>query len=248
MTTGVEREVIVLPTKDDVARKGAEELVAAAGESIGAGRTFSVALAGGSTPLGMFKLLAAEPFRSQVSWGKVSFYWSDERCVPPDHPDSNYGAAADALVSPLGLPEASIHRMRGEMDPNSAATEYEREVRQGVKGDPPRFDLIMLGLGEDGHTASLFPHTQALGITDRLVAHNYVPKLDAHRLTFTSALINAAGRVMFLVTGEGKAEALKSVLEGERDPETYPAQLVAPTNGRLIWVLDESAAQLLSAL
>ncbi|MDQ3855522.1 MAG: 6-phosphogluconolactonase [Chloroflexota bacterium] len=246
MTPRTRTEVVVLPAKDDVARRGAEELVAAAGEAIGARGQFTVALSGGSTPVGMYKLLAAEPYRSQVAWEHVQFYWSDERCVPPDHPDSNYGAAARALLDGLSLPEEHVHRMRGEADPDAAAAEYDADVRAVVPGSPPAFDVIYLGMGDDGHTASLFPHTRALHVTDRLVSSNYVEKLDTHRLTFTSTLINAAKRVIMLVTGEGKAESLKAVLEGERDPETYPSQLVAPATGQLLWVVDEPAAKLLS--
>ena len=246
MTAGVQPEIVVLPAKDDVARRGAEEFVAAAGEAVQSRGRFTVALSGGSTPAGMYWLLAAEPFRSQVQWDRVQFFWSDERCVPPDHSDSNYGTAERELLSLLGVPESNVHRMRGEQDPETAAAEYEAEVRAVVDGDPPAFDLIYLGMGDDGHTASLFPHTRALHVTDRLVAANYVEKLSANRLTFTSTLINAARQVMLMVTGEGKAQALKAVLEGERDPETYPSQLVAPTNGRLVWLVDEPAARLLS--
>ncbi len=238
-------DVQVLPTKNDVARKAADEFVRAVAESVQERGAFSVALAGGSTPLGMYQLLAGEPYRSQVEWERVLFFWGDERCVPPDDPESNYGAAAAALVSRLGLPEANVHRMRGELDPHEAATAYERELRHAIGGEPPRFDLILLGMGDDGHTASLFPGTDALGETGRIVVANHVPKLDAWRLTFTSTLINAAHRVLFLVTGEGKAEALRAVLEGEPDPNTYPSQLVQPTDARLLFLLDEPAAGLL---
>ncbi len=239
-------ETRVLPSKAEVAKAGADLFVSAAQEALAARGSFNVALAGGSTPLGMYQLLAQEPYRSQVDWSKVSFYWGDERCVPPDHSDSNYGAAAQAIIEPLGIPEKNVHRMRGEIDPERAAEEYSLEVQQAVPGQPPRFDLILLGMGDDGHTASLFPGTHALDVSDRIVTANYVPKLDSHRLTFTARLINAARLVVFLVTGEGKAEALQAVLEGERDPHTYPSQLVAPENGRLVWLMDEPAARLLS--
>ena len=239
-------EVQILPTKNDVARKAAEEFVRAAAKSVQERGAFSVALAGGSTPLGMYELLAGEPYRSQVEWERVLFFWGDERCVPPDDPESNCGAAVAALVSELGLPEANVHRMRGEVDPHEAANAYEHEIRQVIGGQPPRFDLILLGMGDDGHTASLFPGTDALGETGRMVVANHVPKLDAWRLTFTSTLINAAHQVLFLVTGDGKAEALREVLEGEPDPDTYPSQLVRPTDGRLLFHLDEPAAALLT--
>lgn len=236
----------MLPHKGEVARRGAEEFVTAAREAIERDGTFTVALAGGSTPVGMYRLLSDEPYRSQVEWQRVLFFWSDERCVPPDHPESNYGAAAEALVSHLGVPETNVHRMRGELAPQVAADEYEEEVTSWVPGTPPRFDLILLGMGDDGHTASLFPGTVALDATVRLVVANVVPKLETTRLTFTAPLINAARRVMFLVTGENKAEALKAVLEGPRDTDTYPSQLVRPRDGLLTWLLDEPAARLLS--
>ncbi len=239
-------EIQVLSAKSDVARQGAEEFVRAAAESVQQRGAFSVALAGGSTPLGMYELLAEAPYRSRVAWERTLLFWSDERCVPPDDLESNYGAAAAALVSGLGLPAANVHRMQGERDPHEAALAYEQAVRHAIGGEPPRFDLVLLGMGDDGHTASLFPGTDALGETGRLVVANHVPKLDAWRLSFTSTLINAAHRVMFLVTGEGKAEALRAVHEGEPDPDTYPSQLVRPTEGRLLLLLDEPAARLLT--
>lgn len=239
-------ETIVLSTKDEVSRRGADEFLRAAQTAIEQQGVFSVALAGGSTPLGMYKLLAEEPYRSAIDWERVLFFWGDERCVPPDHPDSNCGAAIAAFVSGLGVPEANVHRMKGELDPDVAAREYELHLMQIISGEPPQLDLILLGMGDDGHTASLFPNTEALDETERLIVSNYVPKLDAHRLTLTAPLINAAKQVIFLVTGEGKAEALKAVLEGRPDTDTYPSQLVRPRNGRLLFLLDEPAARLLS--
>ncbi len=239
-------EIRRLPGKEDVARQGADEFLRVARQAIETQGVFSVALAGGSTPLGMYKLLAEDPYRSSIEWERVLFFWGDERCVPPDHPDSNYGAAAQALVSGLGVPESNVHRMKGEIDPDESAREYERHLTQTISGEPPQLDMILLGMGDDGHTASLFPHTAALDETQRLVVANYVPKLDAQRITFTAPLINAAKEVVFLVTGEGKAEALKAVLEGQPDSDTYPSQLVRPRNGQLLFLLDEPAAKLLS--
>jgi 6-phosphogluconolactonase len=244
-TTGT--ELRVLPSKDEVARQGAEEFLRAAEEAVEHNGAFSVALAGGSTPMGMYALLAGEPYRTRIQWERVLFFWGDERCVPPDHPDSNYGAAREALLSKLPVPGGNVHRMRGEIEPEVAAREYELLVDGHIAGDPPRFDLILLGMGDDGHTASLFPHTAALDANERLVTANYVPKLDSWRLTFTETLLNEAHRVIFLVTGEGKARAVKAVLE--RDPDdsdTYPSQLVRPLNGQLLFLLDEPAASLLS--
>jgi len=236
------REILVLPSKQEVASQGAERFISAAGEAIGERGEFSVALAGGSTPIGMYELLAAEPLRGRVAWENVRFYWGDERCVPPDHPDSNYGAAAKALIEPLGIPLSSVHRMRGELDPAQAAEEYALEIQQRVPGRPPALDLVLLGMGDDGHTASLFPGTEALDATERLVTENYVPKLGSWRITLTARLINAARRVIFLVTGDGKADSLRAVLEGDDDPHQVPSKLISPRDGQLVWLLDEGAA------
>ncbi|MEJ7654010.1 MAG: 6-phosphogluconolactonase [Chloroflexia bacterium] len=245
MNAEIKLDVVILPTKDDVAARGAEEFIAAAQKAVEERGRFVVALAGGSTPDGAYRLLSAGT-DSPVEWERVSLYWSDERCVAPDHPDSNYGAAKRALLDRLDLQPTQVHRMRGEEEPTRAADMYEAELRADVVGDPPRFDLVMLGMGDDGHTASLFPHSAALDVMDRLISANHVEKLGADRLTFTTPLINAARMVMFLVTGEGKAAALREVLEGEQNAHEYPSQLVAPTNGRLLWVVDEAAAGSLS--
>lgn len=243
---------VVLPSPADVARRAAEELAEAAVESVRLKGRFAVALSGGSTPVEMFRLLAEEPFRSSVPWQQVHVFWSDERCVPPDSPDSSYYAANEWLLSRVDIPAENVHRVRGEIDPEEAAREYEREIRLIAEGNPPCFDLILLGMGADGHTASLFPHSDALSVTDRLVVHNHVPDElrgsapVADRLTFTAPLINAAERVVFLVTGSSKAGALKAVLEGERDTEQYPSQLIMPADGKFLWLLDEAAASRLA--
>ncbi len=236
-------QVVVLPTKQDVARRAAEMFVRAAHDAVEEKGVFTVALSGGSTPVGMYEELTSGNNADRVEWERVIFFWSDERCVPPDDPESNYGAAERALLSKLTIPEANVHRMRGEIAPDEAAEEYEDAVRQWVPEEPPRFDLIYLGMGVDGHTASLFPHTDAVGVTDRLVVANHVPKLNADRISFTSTLINAAAQVVVLVTGSEKAPALKQVLEGERAPEEYPAQLIHPTNGTALWLVDSDAAR-----
>jgi 6-phosphogluconolactonase len=208
--------------------------------------TFSVALSGGSTPKALHGLLAAPPFREQVDWTCVQFYWGDDRYVAPDDPESNFRMARETLLDQLPLREAQIHRVHTEMDdPDAAAALYEDELRHDFglrEGQVPRFDLILLGMGPDGHTASLFPHTAALTVTDRLVVANYVPKLATWRITFTVPVINNAVNVAFLVAGHDKADALTHVLDGPRDPEVYPSQLVAPRAGDLSWYLDRAAA------
>lgn len=222
---------------------------------IGCGR-FTVALSGGSTPRAMLALLAADPFVATVPWESIHFFWGDERCVPPDHPDSNYRMAAEALLSKV-VPLENIFRIPAELpDAAQAAEEYAATLRQFFLARPganktgtaplsslPRFDLVFLGMGPDGHTASLFPHTEALQAGERIVVANYVEKFKANRITLTAATINNARNVTFLVAGADKAEALSHVLEGPYQPELYPSQLIRPANGTLLWMVDEPAAR-----
>ena len=201
-------------------------------------------LAGGSTPKAAYEILARD-FAETVDWGRTHVFFGDERTVPPDHEDSNYRMAREALLDHVSI--GGVHRMRGELPPEEAAASYEDELR-GFFGaeEPPRFDLVLLGIGEDGHTASLFPETSALEVTDRLVVANPVLKLDTTRITLTAPVLNAARAVIFLVVGGGKAEALKEILEGDADPRRYPAKLVRP-EGNLIWMVDRAAAGFLSS-
>jgi 6-phosphogluconolactonase len=225
---------------------------------IGSGR-FTVALSGGSTPKTMLSLLASEPFVDTVPWSSIWFFWGDERCVPPDHADSNYRMATEALLSKVPVPPANIFRIPAENpDALRAAEEYAATLSrffltgQGAKKEltaplstVPRFDLVFLGMGPDGHTASLFPHTTALQAGDQIVVANYVEKFKSNRITLTASTINNARNVTFLVGGEDKAEPLKSVLEGSYQPDLYPSQLIRPRNGSLLWMVDEAAARLL---
>ena len=208
-----------------------------------AGR-FAVALAGGSTPRDTYEVLATERGEPEdLEWSRIHVFFGDERAVPPDHKDSNYRMANEALLS--RVPVGGVYRMRGELPPPEAATLYEREL-ETFFGGPPRFDLVLLGIGEDGHTASLFPRTPALDVCDRFVVENPVEKLGTTRITLTIPAINAALRVVCLVAGEGKAKALKEILEGDADPHDYPAKLIRPANGPQ-WLVDRSAASLLIA-
>ena len=222
---------------DAVARDFAERAQAA----IRASGRFAVALAGGSTPKVVYETLARD-YAGSLDWSRVHVLFGDERTVPPDHEDSNYKMAKETLLD--HVPIGSVHRMRGELPPEAAAAEYEQELRVFF-GEPPRFDLVMLGIGGDGHTASLFPETPALEVTDRLAVANPVPRLETTRLTLTAPVINAARAVVFLVAGEDKAEALREILEGDADPRAYPAKLVGP-DGDLAWMVDWEAARLLA--
>jgi len=214
---------------------------------------FTIALSGGSTPKKMFEILGNdERFKKGVeggAWDYLHFFWSDERHVPPDHAESNYKLAYDSMLSPLGIRESNIHRIKGELeDAGEAARQYEAEILRDFpvsEGQLPKFDLIFLGLGPDGHTASLFPGTKALQDEKRLVVSNWVGKFYTERITMTAPLLNNAACVVFLVSGKDKALPLKAVLEGRYEPEQLPAQLIRPESGKLIWLLDSAAASLL---
>ncbi len=204
---------------------------------------FAVALAGGTTPKATYEILAREyGGPKDLDWSKVHVFFGDERTVPPDHEDSNYRMAQEALLS--RVPVGSVHRMRGELDPREAATLYEEELEEFF-GGPPVMDLVLLGMGEDGHTASLFPRTPALDVHDRWVVENPVEKLGTTRLTLTVSTINAARNVAFFIAGEGKAEVLKEILKGEAEPHDCPAKFIRPV-GKLIWMADAAAASSLS--
>lgn len=225
---------------------------------VGCGR-FTVALSGGSTPRTMFSLLAAHPFADTVPWSSIYFFWGDERCVPPDHPDSNYRMADETLLSKAMVPPQNVFRIPAEIpDPERAAEEYAATLTKFFLAGPgatkgrtaplsnvPRFDLVFLGMGPDGHTASLFPHSAALQAGEQIAVANYVEKFKAHRITLTAATINNARNVTFLAAGDDKAEVLMNVLEGPYQPDLYPSQMIRPSNGTLLWMVDEAAARLL---
>lgn len=236
--------VQVLKDEDAVARAAADIFVNLASQPYGNRRLFRVALAGGTTPQALYALLAAAEYRNRVAWDRVAFFFGDERAVPPDHPDSNYRAANDALFRPLDIAAQNVYRMRGEMpDLEAAAAAYEHELQSAFEGARvPHFDLIFLGMGPDGHTASLFPGSPALAECNRLV----VPVMDApkpppRRLTLTVPVLNAGQRVLFMTTGADKAQALREVLQGTASPDQYPAKHVRPGPERLAWLVDEAA-------
>jgi len=238
--------VSVCGTPADVARAGAARVAAWLSAAMSARKRATLSLAGGRTPEALYRLLAETPNRETIDWGRVEIFWGDERCVPTDHPDSNYRMVREALLARVPVPEANIHRMRGEIaDPRAAAREYEEVIRRACRLEAdtlPRFDVCLLGLGSDGHTASLFPALPAIRETQRWVAAARVEKLDAWRLTLTPAVLNNARHVLFLVTGKEKAETLRAVLEGPVDADRLPAQIVRPARGRVEWLLDRDAA------
>jgi 6-phosphogluconolactonase len=231
---------------DALASAAAQMFVETAAASVTAKGSFFVALSGGSTPRALFARLAQPPYHDQVNWSRAHIFWGDERCVPPTDAESNYRMARETLLFHVPVSSHQVYRMPGEAaDPNAGAALYEMALRRAfalAPGQLPRFDLILLGLGPDGHTASLFPHTAALGVTNRLVVANRVGKLNATRLTLTYPALNAAALLVFLVAGADKADALAAVLQGPRQPEELPAQGVAPTNGAVLWLVDRAAA------
>jgi len=211
-----------------------------------------VAISGGTTPKVMFGLLAdpSQPFLKQVPWDKLDLYWVDERCVPPDHADSNYRMTKEQLLSRVPLPAERVHRMEGELPPEEAAARYEATIRNGFRlegAETPTFDLVLLGMGDDGHTASLFPHTEALDEMSHIVVANHVQQKDTWRITLTWPVINQGREVAFLIEGAGKTQVLHDVLLGPYQPETFPSQLIRPASGKLTFLLDSAAAAKLPA-
>jgi len=238
-------EIRVYPNAGELARAAAELFVTLAREAIAAWGRFTVALSGGSTPRATHQHLASPTLASQVDWAHVHIFWGDERCVPLDHEHSNYRMARETLLDHVPLPPGNVHRIRGEEAPEWAAKATEIELR-AFFGKTPRFDLIYLGLGDDGHTASIFPGTSAVREETQWVVaqeHNLPPPPLISRITFTPSLLNAAANIAFLVAGTGKAERLKEVLHGPHQPEVLPAQIVNPREGKLLWLVDEAAAQ-----
>jgi len=243
-------EIRILTTPQELYAAAAELVVNTANEAVSAQGRFALALSGGSTPKNLFNLLATNA-RSSLPWDRTFFFWGDERHVPPTDPESNYRMADEAMLSKVPVAAANVFRVPAENpDAAAAADAYEQSLRKFFALHPgqfPAFDLLLLGMGPDGHTASLFPGTAALHEKSKLVVANWVEKLNAHRITLTLPVLNAARCVAFLVSGVDKAEALKSVLEGNAPGEQYPSKLVRPASGKLIWFLDRAAASQLSA-
>ncbi len=237
-------EMRVYADAEAVASAGAELFVTTCRAAIAARGRFRIALSGGSTPRRTYELLASPQFRSQIDWPRVDFFWGDERYVPPDHADNNYRMVREALLRHVSVADEQVHRVHTELGSASAAAgAYEDAIRRcfGTCGIP-RFDLIYLGLGTNGHTASLFPHSPALHETDRLVLADFVAEVNMWRITMTAPLLNAGDAVAFLVAGRDKAQVLREVVSGSRDVERLPAQLIRPDNGELFWIVDRAAA------
>jgi len=241
-------DIMVFSDGEQLSHAAARYVVQVANEALAEHGHFTIALSGGSTPKKLYSLLALEPYRNQIDWTKAEIFWADERCVPPDDAESNFHLAHEVMLSKLPIPASQIHRMPAdESDRVAASAAYEQELRRVFGTDGvPSFDLIQLGLGPEGHTASLFPHQASLRETERLVMSVTVPKPPPPRLTLTPPVLNAANHILFLVTGAEKADAVRAVLEGDYQPEEYPAQIVHPTQGEVTWMLDTAAASTLS--
>jgi 6-phosphogluconolactonase len=247
----VEREIRILPDGAAIAQRAAEEFVQAAASAVRERGSFNVTLAGGSTPKALYSLLVSDPtLRSQVPWDKLHLFFGDERHVPPDHPDSNFRMATEAMISKSPLKPEQVTRIKGEYpDAEQAALEYEKTLRDYFKlkaGDYPRFDLLFAGMGNEGHTLSLFPGTKALHADGRIVVRNWIGKLYTERITLTAPAASNAAEIIFMVTGADKALALKAVLEGPYEPDQLPAQLLQPKNGKLLWLVDAAAGSMLA--
>jgi 6-phosphogluconolactonase len=240
-------DVRVYTDADELTVAAAEYFVQQANAAITSHQQFSVALSGGSTPKPLYALLATDEFARRVDWARVYVFWGDERCVPPDHTDSCYRMAREALLDHVPLPSQNIYRIKGEEVPARAAADYDQLLRRFFgETSSARFDLVWLGMGDDGHTASLFPGTEVLDEQERWVKENYVEAVNQKwRITLTPPAINGASNIAFLVSGAGKAERLRQVLKGDYQPHTLPSQLVKPTDGHLVWLVDSAAAALL---
>jgi 6-phosphogluconolactonase len=237
----------VWPTAAEMAAASARLFAATVEQAVAKRGVARVAISGGSTPQATFRLLAdpAGPFANTLPWDKLQLFWVDERCVGPESPESNYGVARELLLSKVPIAAENVFRMEGELEPEVAASRYESTLRNVLKlegAETPAFDLVTLGMGPDGHTASLFPNTEGLNAMNRLVIANHVPQKDVWRISLTWMVINHAAEVVFEVEGPGKTDVLAEVLTGPRDPERLPAQLIRPANGKLLFLLDEAAA------
>jgi 6-phosphogluconolactonase len=247
----VDREIRILADGAAIAKRAAQEFIQAATVAAREKGAFSVSLAGGSTPKALYSLLVTDPaLRSHVPWDKIQLFFGDERHVGPGHPDSNFRMAAETMISRVPVTKDQVVRIKGEYrDTEETAREYEQALQSYFRlkaGEYPRFDLLLAGMGNEGHTLSLFPGTKALHADTRIVVRNWVGKLYTERITLTAPAASNAARIIVMVTGADKALALKGVLEGPYEPEQLPAQLLQPKNGKLLWLVDAAAGSMLS--
>jgi len=233
-------EIKISPDKNKLMQESAAYIAVLIKKSIKEKDRCTFVLSGGSTPKSLYETLASEKYRETIEWSKVYLFWGDERCVPPDHPDSNYRMVKEALIDHIDIPQRNVFRIPAEQEPGEAAREYEETIKKNVGGSMqfPVFDIILLGIGEDGHTASLFPGTTAIDEKERWVTGVYVPQLNTHRITLTLPVINNGRDVIFLVAGESKADVVRKIINGKGLP--YPAAHINPVQGKLVYLIDEA--------
>jgi 6-phosphogluconolactonase len=247
----IEPDLRIVENAEALSRAAADVIVAQTAKILQVQDSFTIALSGGSTPRRLYRLLAGDvSYRHQLNWERIHLFWGDERHVPMSHPDNNYWMAHEAMLSKLPVPATNVHRVLTENpDASVVAEEYEEELLTFFhleEGELPRFDCVLLGMGPDGHTASLFPGTTAVHEQERLVVANWVEKFQTHRITMTAPVLNNAKCIIFLISGEEKADTLRQVLQGEKRPDQLPSQLIEPTQGELLWLVDKRAAQSLT--
>ena len=241
-------ELKVFPDKNTLIQESAAYIAGIIQQSLKEQNRCTFVLAGGSTPKSLYETFASEKYKEAIEWNKVHLFWGDERCVPPDHHDSNYRMTKEALIDHINIPQENVHRIPAENEPDDAARDYEKTIKKffGNTSQLPVFDIILLGIGEDGHTASLFPGTQALEEKKRCVTGVYVPELDTYRITFTFPVINNGKNVIFLVSGSSKSTIMKKIYE--RTDTTFPSARVSPANGSLVYLLDKAAGANVSSI
>ena len=240
------KNIHAYPSKDKLVAATAEFVADSIEQAIQQNGVCNLALSGGNTPGGVFTLLASDSCRNRVDWSRLHLFWGDERMVPPEHEDSNFRLVQGTLLGHIKIPAENVHRMRGEIAPEEAAAEYAELMHGHFKDNPPCFDLMLLGLGEDGHTASLFPETDAVEESEKHAVAVFVPKLDVWRVTLTLPVINASKKVLFLVSGKAKSEMVQRIMSNKQPDKEIPATMVSPQNGELHWMLDSDAMVLIN--
>ena len=242
--TSLKPDVRIFDDLEALSRAAAELFIEDSKQAVSQRRRFLVVLSGGSTPMKLYKLLAQSPYREQIDWTRVHVFWGDERCVPIEDLENNYRQVRDVLLNQVSIPKENIHRVLSDLEPVAAAEDYARVLKDFASPplDWPRFDLVLLGMGDDGHTASLFPGSEVNVTTPTMAVTAQYQNRPAHRVTLTPLVFNAAHRIIFLVNGESKSQTLANVLYGEYQPEKLPAQRIHPTDGELIWMVDQNAA------
>jgi len=242
----MKKNIHLYSNKEKLVIATTEHVVNSIGQAIRQNGLCNMALAGGNTPGGVYSVLAASPYRERVDWGRLHLFWGDERMVPPEHQDSNFRMVQKTLLDHIKIPDENIHRIRGEITPELAAEECAETLRTHFKDDLPRFDLILLGLGEDGHTASLFPDTDAVEECEKHAVAVFVPKLNAWRVTLTLPVLNAAREILFLVSGKSKSDIVQRIMSIKQPAKEFPATMVNPENGTIHWMLDSEAMVLIN--